>query len=202
MSLTFYYAPQSSASPTHWILEELKVPYEKVLVDLKTEEQKKEPFLAINPNGRVPVLVHDGTTIFESVAIAIHLGETFGVERGLYPAPGAARAEALKWLVWCNVSLGEATSRFINNTSDRVPAELRNEKVGAIAKEDIAGLLRTLNAALEEKPYLTGNAFSIVDAHLASWIEFLGIVGIDVSSFAAISAWAKRCGERPAAQVQ
>lgn len=202
MSLTFYYAPQSSASPTHWILEELKVPYEKVLIDLRTEEQKKEPFLAINPNGKVPVLVHDGTTIFESVAIAIHLGETFGVERGLFPAPGAARAEALKWLVWCNVSLGEATSRFIQNTSDRVPAELRNEKAGALAKEDVARLLRTLNAALEKKSYLMGEAFSIVDAHLASWIEFLGIIGIDVSPFAAISAWAKRCGERPAAKVQ
>lgn len=202
MSLTFYYAPQSSASPTHWILEELKVPYEKVRIDLQAEEQKKAPFLAINPNGKVPVLVHDGATIFESVAIAIHLGETFGVERGLFPAPGAARAEALKWLVWCNVSLGEATSRFIHNTSRHIPAELRNEKAGAIAKEDIARLLRTLNAALEEKPYLTGDTFSIVDAHLASWIAFIGIVGIDVSPFDAISTWAKRCGERPAAKVQ
>ena len=112
MSLTLYYAPRSSASPTHWILEELAVPYEKVLVNIEAQEQKKDAFLRINPNGKVPVLAHDGGTIFESVAIAIYLGETFGVDRGLFPAPGSARARALQWLVWCNVSLGEAASRL------------------------------------------------------------------------------------------
>src|SRR5262245_11968243 len=98
MGLIFYYAPMSSASPTHWILEELGVPYEKVKVDLQGGESKKPEFLKINPNGKVPTLVHDGTVIFESVAIAIHLGETFGVERKLFPAPGLQRAEAIKWL--------------------------------------------------------------------------------------------------------
>jgi glutathione S-transferase len=88
MSLVFYYSPFSSAVTVHWALEELKVPYEKVRIDLQKRDQDKPEFLAKNPNGKVPLLVHDGTPIFESVAILIHLGETFGVERRLFPAPG------------------------------------------------------------------------------------------------------------------
>ena len=103
MSLVFYYAPFSSAATVHSALEELGVPYEKVKIDLKANDQKKPAFLAINPNGKVPAIVHDGVAIFESAAIIIHLGETFGVEKNLFPAPGVKRAEALKWLVWCNV---------------------------------------------------------------------------------------------------
>ena len=60
MSLTFYYSPQSSASPVHWTLEELGIPYEKVKIDLKENQQKKPEYLKLNPNGRVPLLVHDG----------------------------------------------------------------------------------------------------------------------------------------------
>ncbi|NUP06598.1 MAG: glutathione S-transferase family protein [Polyangiaceae bacterium] len=199
MSLVFYYAPMSSASPTHWVLEELGVPYEKVKIDLQSGEQKQPAFLKINPNGKVPVLVHDGTVIFESVAIAIHLGETFGVERGLFPAPGMSRAEAIKWLVWCNVSLGEAVSRLFHNTSDRIPAELRNAKAGEVAKTDIERNLRILEEALAGKSYLLGDSFSIVDAHVSAWTTYLGFFGFDLQPYPAISAWAARCSARPAA---
>ncbi|HNN94371.1 MAG TPA: glutathione S-transferase, partial [Pseudomonadota bacterium] len=104
MSLTFYYSPQSSASPVHWTLEELGIPYEKVVVDIRKGENKTPEYLKINPNGVVPALVHDGVAIFESAAIQIYLGETFGVEKGLYPPPGPARGEVMKWIVWTNVT--------------------------------------------------------------------------------------------------
>ena len=83
MSLTFYYSPHSSASPVHWTLNELGIPYEKVLIDIKAGDNKKPEFLKLNPNGKVPLIVHDGVAIFESAAIQIYLGETFGVEKGL-----------------------------------------------------------------------------------------------------------------------
>ena len=202
MSLTFYYAPQSSASPTHWILEELKVPYEKVLVDMKSGEQKKEAFTKINPNAKVPVIVHDGTTIFESVAIAIYLGETFGVERGLFPAPGPSRGKAIQWLVWCNVSLGEAMSRVLWASNERVPKEMHNAALAAAGKAEVERLLGILNAELNGKEYLIDNKFSLVDAHLCSWVEYLGMVGVDVKAYDAVAAWSKRCLARPAAAVQ
>src|SRR5262249_14193766 len=66
MSLIFYYSPMSTAVATHWVLEELKIPYEKVKLDLQAGGTKKPDFLKINPNGVVPAIVHDGTAIFES----------------------------------------------------------------------------------------------------------------------------------------
>ena len=133
MSLTFFYAPMSTASTVHWSLEELAIPYEAVRVDLKDPADKKAKLGPVNPNLRVPVLVHDGVAIFESVAIQIYLGETFGVDAGLYPAPGPERGRALKWLVWTNVSLGEAVLRFLRNTSDEYPKEQQNAAAGRAA---------------------------------------------------------------------
>jgi glutathione S-transferase len=197
MSLVFYYSPMSSATPVQWSFEELGVPHEKVLIDLQAGDQRKPEFLAINPNGKVPTIVHDGTPIFESAAIQIYLGETFGVEKGLFPAPGPKRGEAMKWIVWANVAAGEALSRLFRNTSDRVPAEQRNPKAAEVARADLGGLLRMLDDALKGKEYLLGT-FSLVDVHLSSWIDYVGMTGVDLKPHAAMGAWLARCCERPA----
>ncbi len=88
MGLTFYFAPQSTASITTLVLEELGIPCERVKLDLRKGETKKPEFLKLNPNGRVPTLVHDGVAIWESAAITIYLGETFGEKAKLWPAAG------------------------------------------------------------------------------------------------------------------
>jgi glutathione S-transferase len=197
MSLVFYYSPMSSAVTVHWALEELGVPYEKVKIDQKARDQDKPAFLALNPNGKVPLLVHDGTPIFESVAILIHLGETFGVERKLFPPPGLKRAEALKWLVWCNVSVGEALSRHQHNASPRIPEERRNAKAAEVAKADVEKHLGILDGALEGKTWLVGDAFSLADLHLAGWVAYLGMCGFEAKRWARLDAWLKRCTARP-----
>ena len=197
MSLTFYHAPQSSASPVHWTLEELGIPYEKVLIDITKGENKKPEFLKLNPNGKVPVLVHNGVTIFESAAIQIYLGETFGVEKGLYPPPGIQRAQAVMWIVWTNATLGEAMSRLGRNVGDWMPADERNAKAGARALEEIRGMLQIVEDALKGKNYLTGDSLTIADLHLASWIDYVKMMQIDLAAYPALSAWASRCTSRP-----
>lgn len=77
-------------------------------IDLKKGETRTADYLRLNPNGKVPLLVHDGTPIWESAAITLYLGEIFGVAKGLYPAPGIERGEAMKWVIWANVTLGGA----------------------------------------------------------------------------------------------
>jgi glutathione S-transferase len=198
MNLVFYYSPMSSAVTVHWALEELGIPYEKVRIDLQAGDQKKPTFLAINPNGKVPALVHDGTKIFESVAILIHLGETFGVDKKLFPAPGLARAEALKWLVWCNVSIGEALSRFSHASSPRMDAALHHAKSAEKAKADVEALVGILDAELGGKKYLVGDAFTLADVQVAGWFDYLGMLGFDKTKWPNASAWAKRCTDRPA----
>ena len=130
MSLTFYYAPMTSATRIHWALEELGVPYEKVKLDLTAGDQKKPEFLALNPNGKVPVVVDDGMVIFESLAILLYLGERYGVEKDLFPAAIMERAEAFKWMAWGTASLGETGGRFMRNTTDRIPADNASPELG------------------------------------------------------------------------
>jgi glutathione S-transferase len=200
MSLVFYYAPYSSASSVHWALEELGIPYEKVQMDLQAGDTKKPDFLKINPNGMVPTIVHDGVAIFESVAIMIHLGETFGVEKKLYPPPGLERSQAVKWIVWFNVSLGEALSRYVRNTSERIPEDQRNAKAGEEGKSDVLARLGILDQELEGKSYLVGDSFTLADVHGALWMMYLGMCNLDMDSFKNITAWKTRCLERPAAK--
>ncbi|HEU4406313.1 MAG TPA: glutathione S-transferase family protein [Polyangiaceae bacterium] len=198
MSLVFYYAPMSSATPVHWALEELGVPYEKRPLDIKAGDTKKPEFLRINPNAKVPVIVHDGTPVFESAAIQIYLGETFGVEKGLFPAAGPKRGEAMKWIVWCNVSLGDALGRYARNTFDWVPAEQRNAKAAEVAKADLDAALRVLDGALEGKQYLVDDRFTLADLHLVSWMEYLTMAKVDVAPYKSIAPWMARCADRPA----
>jgi glutathione S-transferase len=200
MSLTFYFAPQSTASTVHWTLEELGIPYEKVQVDLRDPADKAKKLGPVNPNGKVPVLVHDGTVIFESAAIQAYLGETFGVAKGLYPAAGRARGDALKWLVWCNVSLTEAVSRWLRNTRDYVPAELRHARAGEQARGEIDDLFAVFERELGDKPYLLGAEISIVDFHLASTIGWIASCGVELAPWPKTAAWLARCTARPVAR--
>jgi glutathione S-transferase len=197
MSLVFYYSPMSTAVVTYWVLEELGIPYEKVKVDFATDTKKPE-FLKLNPNGVVPVIVHDGTPIFESAAISIYLGETFGVEKGLFPAAGPQRGQALAWIVWANVTFGGAVGRHQFSASERVPAEQRNAKAAEVARAEVEKLFGILDGVLNGKQWLVGDAFSIVDAHVAAFVGYSTFIGFDTKPHANLEAWRARTAARPA----
>lgn len=200
MSITFYYTPMSNATRVQWSLEELGVPYEKVKLDLRAGEQKKPEFLAINPNGKVPTLVIDGAPIFESVAIQIALGERYGVEKGLWPALGSPEhLQALTWLIWGQVSLGGALMRYMQNTSDFIPAELHHAKTAEVALKETHDMLGILNARLSGREYLTGSQFTLADVDLASVLGWgLRVANIDLAAYPNLAAWLGRSNSRPA----
>ena len=197
-SLVFYYAPFSSAVTVHWVLEELGIKYEKVKLDLKARDQDKASFRALNPNGKVPTLVADGVSMFESTAITIWLGETYGVEKKLYPAPGPKRGEALKWITWTGVSLGEAFSRYQHNHSDQIPSDQHNDKAKAAAKKDVDQLLGILESELTKNQFLVGDSFSLADLYVASWLSYLQMREYDLSKFPKVVDHAKKAQSRPA----
>lgn len=201
MSITFYFAPQSNASRIHWTLEELGVPYEKVQLDLRAGDQRKPEFLALNPNGKVPTIVVDGTPMFESLAIQIFLGERYGVSKGLWPALGSPEhIQALTWITWGQVTFAAPVMTYFRNTSDWVPAELHNAKQAEAALAEIHGNLKLLDARLEGRQYITGDQFTIADLDLSSVMDWsLGWLKIDASGLEHLAAWRKRCSDRPSA---
>ena len=198
MSITFYFSPMSTATLTSIVIEELGIPCERKQLDLKAGDTKAPAFLAVNPNAKVPTIVHDGVAIWESAAITMYLGEQFGVERGLYPAAGPRRGEAMKWIVWTNVTLGEAVYRRGYNGEWAAPGE-GNPKAVARADADLAQLLGILDAALAERPFLVGD-YTLADAHLNAFCDWLRHSKIDFSAVANVNAWSARCAARPAYQ--
>jgi glutathione S-transferase len=197
MSVTFYYSPQSNADRIHGSLKALGIPYEEVRVDLRAGDQKKPEFLALNPNGKVPTVVIDGTPMFESVAIQIALGERYGVEKGLWPALNSPEhLTAITWLVWSQVNLGAAVFRYIQNTSDWFPKEQHNPQTAAAALTDIKALMRILDDRLEGREYLTGSRFTLADLDIASVLGWgLFMVKLDMTAYPQAAAWLTRCSK-------
>jgi glutathione S-transferase len=181
MSLIFYFAPFSTASVTDAVLAALGVAHERVQMSIEAGDTRKADFLKLNPNGRVPVIVHDGVAIWESAAIRLYLGETFGVAAGLFPAPGPKRGDAMKWVVWANMVLAEAGGRLSaaqpdgtdggmqENSRDWVPPEQRTPAMRQKAIADIAGALEILDAAFAGQDFLLGK-YSLVDTHMQAFI--------------------------------
>lgn len=197
MSITYYYAPMSTAVRTTWALEELGVRCERIRVDIPKKETKTAEFLKLNPNGVVPVLVVDGTPLYESTAILLHLGETYGVDKGMYPAPGLQRAVAQRWMVWANVGFYEPIREWARQHN--TPADKRDPKAHEAAKNGLDGVMRILDDGLAGKSYLVGDAFSLADLAVASYLGWLKFMAYDTSGFKNVSAWSERCLSRPAA---
>ncbi|MDX2224998.1 MAG: glutathione S-transferase family protein [Rhodospirillaceae bacterium] len=205
MSLRFYFAPMSTASVTAAVIGELGVACERIEVSIAKGDTRTAGFLALNPNGRVPVIVHNGTVIWESAAITLYLGETFGVARGLYPPPGPRRGEAMKWIVWSSVTLAEAAGRLsaalpagtagaVEDGSRDAAARYPGGEVAA--RVDVMACLAIVDAALRDRPYLLGD-YTLADTHLFMLVGWIMSMGIAADSFPNLGGWIARCGTRP-----
>ena len=209
MSLTFYFAPMSTASITEAVLAELGIPFDLVTLNISVGDNKKPEFLKVNPNGKVPAIMHEGTSIWESSAITMYLGEVFGMDAKLYPAPGPKRGEAMKWIAWSNVTLAEAAGRLFaslppekqgdveTNSPDAAAPELKSAIAMEKAQADLADCLRILSAGLEGRLFLVGD-YSLADTHLQGIVGWVGSMEIDLTPFPNVTGWLKRCYERPA----
>jgi GST-like protein len=197
MSIVFYYAPMSSATPVGWALTELGVPHEKVKLDLSKKEQRKPEFLALNPNGKVPTLVVDGTPMFEAVAIMQWLGDRYGVEKKLWPAPNdPARLQAVSWASWSYVTFHTTLARLFMATSDQ-HKEFKNAAQEEFCRGEINELLDILDAKLKAKGFLLSDQFSIADLIVSAMIGWASMNKISLEKHANVGAWLERCQSRP-----
>jgi glutathione S-transferase len=192
MSLTLYYVPRTRSSRPRWILEELGVPYE--LVRLETSDIKKPEYLAVHPLGKVPALVDEGVTLFESAALCLHLADKYG-EGKLAPVPGSIeRALYYQWILFGMATIEPHLSRFNElRKSDGVPDEREREARSARA------YLSVVEKALVGHEFIVGDRFTAADVVLASvcsWAKLLGLT----EGLPECDAYAKRLLARPAAK--
>jgi GST-like protein len=202
MSIVFYCAPWSSASPVASALAELGVPHERVTFDLAKGDQKKPEFLALNPNGKVPTLVVDGAPMFEALAIMTWLGERFGVEKKLWPKAGTPEhLQALSWSTWSYVSYVGALGLLAAATSDRFSKEMHNPAQAAYARTNLKGMLDVLEARLTQHQHLLGQSYSLADLIVASVIGYGVHVGQPVDAHPRVKAWLEAFQKREAYQI-
>jgi glutathione S-transferase len=83
--IVFYHNPVSRARIVHWMLEEVGAPYDMKVLDFQKGEHKRPEYLAVNPMGKLPAIVHRGTAVTEAAAICAYLADAFP-EAGLAPA--------------------------------------------------------------------------------------------------------------------
>jgi glutathione S-transferase len=202
MSLVFYTAPWSSASPVACALAELNVPHEKVTFDLSKGDTRKPEFLALNPNGKVPTLIVDGTPMFEALAILLWLGERYGVDKGLWPdVKDPARVQALSWCTWSYVTYASTLGLLAYATSEKLSAEVKNPAQAAIARKELERLLGLLEERLSRQKYMLGAKYSLVDLVVGSVIGYGVMVGSKVDGHPHVKAWLEDFHGRPSSKA-
>lgn len=199
MSIVLYWYPQSSATPISAALAELDLPHERVKVDIRAGAQHHPDYLALNPNGKVPMLTVDGAPMFEALAIHLWLGERYGVARGLWPQAGTAQhLQALSWCAWSYVSYGAVLVRLqVATTGD---AALQSPTHAAAARAGLDALLAILDQRLAGQPWMLGDGYSLVDLVVGSVIGYSTYLGAPVDAHAHVKAWLGRVQARPAMQ--
>lgn len=197
--IVLYWHPMSSATPVACALAELGVPHERVKVDITTGEQRRPDYLALNPNGKVPTLTVDGAPMFEALAILVWLGEAHGVERGLWPAAGTAeRLQAMSWSAWAYVTGGAVAQRFNYAGSAHAPEALHSPVMRAHAGEELQKLLAILDRRLADRPWITGERFTLADVAVASPVTYWSYSGVPVDAHPNLRSYLARFAERAA----
>jgi len=202
--ITLHYYPSTAAMVPHILLEELGVPYARVLVDRAVDANRQPAYLQLNPNGLIPVLTDGELVLYETAAIALHLCDTH-TQAGLAPAVGsAARAQFYKWLMWLTNTL-QATlvvyfypERWMDEGNAAGVAELKSH-----AEAKIGGMLDQLDTELARhgQPWFGGADYSALDAYvftLCRWTR--NFSSPPARSRPHLGPYLQRMLERPAVQ--
>ncbi len=192
--IIFYGSPMSSAMRTHWMLEEVGVPYEYKRISIRAGDNKTPEFLKVSPGGKIPVLQDGAMTLTESVAINFYLAEKYG--KDLMPTDVVERAHVYEWSFWAVTNVQPLIITILQHTMVKPEAE-RDPKAVEAARAQLPPYLQLLDRALQRKEYLVAKRFTVADLNAASVIGLGAFVGIDFSPYPNLQAWLSRVQSRP-----
>jgi glutathione S-transferase len=193
--LRIYGIARTRAFRALWIAEELGIDYEHVPIEIGSAGARQPEYLALNPNGRLPVIDDDGFVLWESLAITLYLAKKHG---RFYPATLAGEAKAWQWSLWAVQEVDRGVNIWSLHAV-RLPPEDRDPKRLAEALGVIEAPFKVLDGALADRLYLLGDDFTVADLNVAAVIS--RAVDMDLSSKPRLRDWLLRCLERPAART-
>ncbi|MFP3553028.1 glutathione binding-like protein [Paraburkholderia sp. SIMBA_049] len=168
--LQFYFHPSPNPIKVALLLEELETPFELSAVDTFKGEQHAPAYRKINPNGKVPAIVDDGVTVFDSHAILLHLSAKHGK---FVPSAASERAAMLSWLQFVATGLSPFSGQavhFLHHAPEPLPYA-RNRYLKEVERH-----YRVLDEHLATSKYLAGDTYSIADIALWGWANFAGYI--------------------------
>ena len=177
-------------------LEELGLPYTLKAIDLAAGEQKRPEFLALNPNGRIPVIVDraaDDFVVFESGAILIYLAEQTG---RLMPVDAKGRSRVLQWLMFQMGGIGPMMGQanvFFRYFPERIQFAIDRYQ------GEVKRLFRVLDGQLARNEYLAGD-YSIADIANWAWVRTHNWSGVAIDDLPHLARWRDQIRARPAVQ--
>jgi glutathione S-transferase len=177
-------------------LEEMGLAYEVHPLALRTGAQKQPPFLAINPNGRIPAIVDreaDNFAVFESGAILLYLAEKTGL---FLPREAKARSVVIQWLMWQMGGLGPMQGQanvFNRYFPEKIPSVIQRYQ------DETRRLFTVMNTRLADHAFLAGD-YSIADMAAWPWVMQHDWSGVAIDDLPHLSRWLAEVGARPAVQ--
>ncbi|KAJ5095434.1 hypothetical protein NUU61_004790 [Penicillium alfredii] len=180
-------------------LEELGLPYKTEAIDISTNEQKKEWFLKVNPNGRIPALLDGSQRVFESGAIMLYLADKYDTNRRISYVPGSPEyVEQLSWLMFQMGGLGPMQGQA---NHFRLFAGARSDYGITRYLDETKRLYSVLDSRLQESPYLAGPKYTIADIANFSWVRGgPPALEIDLAQWPALKKWVDGIEMRAAVQ--
>lgn len=197
MSLRLHGIAASRAARPLWLLEELNVPYEHISQSYAGGATQTPEFLALNPNGHIPVLEDGGIVVWESMAINLYLTRKFG---GPLAASNLAEvAEVLRWTFWA-VTECERDALTVLMNKVALPADKRDAALAKRSQGALAKPFAALNTHLAQREYIVGERFTVADLNVASVLGWAQAAKPLLEGNPNVAAWLARCQARPAQQ--
>ncbi|MEZ5752394.1 MAG: glutathione S-transferase family protein [Paracoccaceae bacterium] len=188
--IDFYTNPRSRGAIIHWMLEEIGQPYTTHVLDYGTTMKAPE-YLAINPMGKVPAIVHEGQVVTEAAAICAYLAEAFP-QAGLAPTP-SERAAYHRWLFF---AAGPVEAAVTNKALGfEVPAD-KHSMAGYGCYDDVVA---ALDGWFSANAFATGDRFTAADVYVGSQIGW-GMMFGSLPKRPSFEGYWARLADRPARQ--
>ena len=187
--IVFYSNPMSRGRIAHWMLEEVGRPYRTQWLEFGPAMRTAD-YLALNPMGKVPTIVHGDAVVTECAAICAYLADAFP-EAGLAPEP-ARRGAYYRWLFFAAGPLEAAV------TNRSLGVEVPDERRGMVGYGDFGRVMGALEAAVSDGGYVAGDRFTAADVYVGAQVGW-GLRFGSIEDRPAFREYWGRIAERPAA---
>ncbi|MGH6947768.1 MAG: glutathione S-transferase family protein [Kiloniellales bacterium] len=194
--LTLYYSPGACSMAPHIALEEAGARFDAKAISLKRGDQRQPAYLALNPKGKVPLLLVDGRPLTENLAILTYIARTHPEAKLLPAGNPEAEAQAASFLAWLTATVHPTLGRFFGpQRYTDLPNSADNVK--KLAAQQTAESFALIEKQLEGRDWALGD-YSVADAYLYVFQRWARALQLDLAPFENYNAHYERMEKRPA----